>query len=168
MKTKIISIITILFIIASCDKKVYFDIPDYEKPLINNNDTVAFVRNDMNVIDSFSISVTIDYDISDKRYYHEVITLRYNQINKTSKFNQILINHSESTGLSVDGNYYPAIYSKDLSDTSLTIKGFNYNSVFIRERISTSNLIPVKLYYSHKYGIIRYDFLDKSYFELIK
>jgi len=154
-------IITILTFLSSCDKIVYFDIPQNEKPLLNNNDTVCFI--DLNgKIDSFLIKRTDNYRISDKRYYHQEIIIQYKNINLYGSIRDFRIEHRGSTSIYVDGYYFPSIYKNDLV-INLDIKGLKYINVYNLKSLNYPDTIPKSIYYSHKKGIIKYDFSDSSY-----
>lgn len=161
----VLMIIAILILLSSCDEKVYFDISQNEKPLLNNNDTVYF-SDSKNNIDTFIIKLTDEYEVSDKRYYHEVITIQYKNINLSGLVSEFLIEHRASTSISVDGYFFPSIYKNDLV-INLDINGLKYVNVYSKKSIDFPDTIPKSIYYSHTQGIIRYDFSDSNYFEII-
>lgn len=163
MKNILLTIIITTFL-YSCDEKVYFDIPQNEKPLLNNNDTVYF-SDSKNNIDTFIIKLTDEYEVSDKRYYHERITVSYQKINK-SFWERFIVQQGEATSVSVYGYYFPSIYKNDLV-IDLDINGLKYVNVYNKKSINFPDTIPKSIYYSHTQGIIRYDFSDSNYFEII-
>jgi len=72
----------ILIFQFSCDKEVYFNIPKNEKIILKDKDTIVFIDQKYNKIDSFLIRRTDDYRVSDKRYYKEEIIVKYYSLNE--------------------------------------------------------------------------------------
>ena len=161
---KILTIITILLILTSCDNKVYYDIPENEKSLLINNDTVYFNCN-RNKIDTFIIKITNDYEISDKRYYQEFFNIRYKMINKTKTPLNFLIQQGGSTSISVNGNYFPSIYKKD-NVIELNINEIKYKDVYEKYKNNVPDSIPQLVYYSLSHGILKYEFSDSIIYEI--
>jgi len=161
---KVLSIVSLVFVLYSCDKKVYFDIPQNEKPVLTNNDTVYFFCNKYNRIDTFIVGVDDSYVVSDKRYYHENIFMKYSNINKSSSPIKFSINRMESTNISVDGHYYPTIWGNEAT-IDLTMGGINYTSVYRVYDYDFPDTIPRLVYYSHTQGILKYAYSDTVYFE---
>ena len=164
---KIFSITLIILFCYSCDDKVYFDIPQNEKPLLENNDTVYF-SDSKNNIDTFLIKLTDEYIVSDKRYYHENITISFQKLNETSYFKRIYIQQGvDAVNISIDGYYFPTIYKND-NTINFNVGKITYTSVHVKQDNNFPNTIPHLIYYSHTNGILRYDFSDTSYFEIKK
>jgi len=163
----ILAVVSLLF---SCEKDVYFYIPKNENPLLKDSDTVVFIDRKNNYLDSFLIKRLESYNVSDKRYYQEVITIQYNKVNKSSSIAKILTEQMASTNIYIDGYYFPTIYkpaSHDYYNTiNINVSGVNYSTVFVLHNNSCPDSIPNTVYYTHKYGIIRYDFSDGRYYEL--
>lgn len=159
---KIYFTISVLILFCSCDEKIYYDIPQNERPVLNDNDTVYFV-DVKNNIDTFLIKLFEEYEISDKRYYNEVITIQYKNINSPKKYD-FIIEQRGSTSIHVNSHYFPSIYKKD-NVTSIEIDGVTYSNVYNKSG-NFPDTIPNSIYYSHKQGMIRYDFSDTSYFEI--
>ena len=158
-------ILILLLSLLSCDKEVYHNIPKNEKPLLKNNDTVAFMERESNVLDSFLINRTDDYTVSDKRYYQEYIILSYHKIGDNYSFEKFFVQHSANTNISIEGNYFPTYGNADPVD--VTVNGIEYKSVFVRHAVNFSDSIPNTVYYSHQYGIIKYTYSDGRSYELI-
>ena len=161
----ILIFLIILACFYSCDENEYFNIPQNEKPILNNNDTIYF-SDTKNDIDTFIIKLSDEYEISDKRYYHEVITIKYKNVNLFGRISEFSVEHRASTNIYVDGNYCPVIYGNE-NTIDLEIDGETYSSVYLLNVVNRdSDSIPKSIYYSHINGIIRYDFSDSCYFEI--
>lgn len=163
---KIFSIAIFILPLNSCMEKVYFDIPQNEKPIFKNNDTVYFTNAINNEIDTFLIKLADEYEISDKRYYHEKITIIYQNLKRPYLFKRFFIQQgADVASISVDGNYFPTIYKND-NTISMSISGFNYQSIYFEHNNNIPDPMPKSVYYSHSHGIIRYDFSDSNYYEI--
>jgi len=157
-------IIIIVFLLYSCDTKKYTYIPNNEKPILQNNDTAFFIGSE-NKVDTFIIKRRDYYDVSDKLYYQECIDILYQKLNKTSTFKDFSIQQGLSSSLSIDGNYFsPTWEIKNTID--FTLHGVVYHSVYFMQDEMFPDTIPCSIYYTCKYGIIRYDFPDGRYYEL--
>ena len=155
-----------LFLLISCESKETYDIPQNMRPLLKNNDTVVF-KSTKNIIDTFLIKLFDEYAVSDKRYYHERITISYQRLRAPSFFKFFCIQQSEyGTNISYDGNYFPAI-SYDDNSMTLNVNGVNYQSVYQTHYNRFHDSIPTSIYYTHTKGIIRFDYSDNDYFEKI-
>lgn len=157
-------VITLLICLNSCDKEVYFNIPENEKPNLKNNDTICFTDTNQNT-DTFLVKLSDKYEVSDKRYFHEVILIQYKNINPSGLIREFYVEHRSSTSIYVDSYYFPTIY-KNNPLINLDIRGGNYSSVYKNESLNFPDSIPKIIYYSHKHGIIRYDFSNRNYYEI--
>ncbi len=162
---KILIILPIILLFHSCEKKIYFDIPQNEKPVLKNNDTVIF-KSSNNNIDTFLIKLTNEYTVSDKRYYHENIMISFQKLNETSYFKRIYIQQGvDAVNISIDGYYFPTIYKND-NTINFNVGEITYTSVHVKQDNNFPNTIPHLIYYSHTNGILRYDYSDTIYFEM--
>jgi len=167
MKT-ILAILPILFFLYSCEDKIYYNIPKDEKPLLNNGDTICFIDNTNQYIDSFIVKIIDEYEISDKRYYYERITISYHKLKESSSYGIFFIQQGvEITSISFYGYYFPAI-NKNENVVNLNLNGVNYSSVYIKHYNDFPDTIPKTVYYAHKHGIIKYNFSDTLYYTLKK
>jgi len=164
-------ILILLLSLLSCDKEVYHNIPKYEKPLLKNNDTVVFMERESNVLDSFLITRTDDYRVSDKRYYQQIILVRYFCLKEPLSIEKFRFAHGYSTSISIGTNELSIIYETDTNGNENTIdievNGTNYKSVFVRHTVNFPDSIPNTVYYSHQYGIIKYTYSGGRSYELI-
>jgi len=161
-------LISVVLILSSCDKPVYYDIPKREKPLLKDKDTVVFIDKENQMLDTFLIKRTDEYQIYDKNYYYENILVWYKKMGKSTSEKNIFIQQGTTTRISVDGNYFPTIYKPATHEygNTININGIDYQSVFIQSTTSFPDSLPNTVYYSYKYGIIRYDFSDGRCYEL--
>jgi hypothetical protein len=163
---KILAIIPIILLFHSCDDIVYFNIPQDKKPVLENNDTICFFSNKANSIDTFIVTITDDYEIHDKKYYHEFIDIGYQKLKETSHFKRMYVQRGENVAsISVGGYYFPTIYGNEKT-ISLDIGGIRDTSVYFIQGYNFPDTIPRYIYYSHKNGILRYDFVDEYYLKM--
>jgi len=164
----IIFIFLIFLILNSCDDKVYFDILQNEKPVFKNNDIVLFRCSDNYHIDTFLVNLTDEYNISDKKYYHERINISYHTLNRTSFFNKIFVQQSDDvTSISIDGSYFPSIYKND-NTIKIKIGDIEYSSVYHKNNYHDIPIsIPKSIYYSHTQGLLKYYFSDTLFYEIV-
>ncbi|HPS13457.1 MAG TPA: hypothetical protein PLB87_09280 [Prolixibacteraceae bacterium] len=162
---------SILFLLFSCEKEVYHNIPKNEKPLLKDKDTVVFIDKENQMLDTFLIKRTDEYQIYDKNYYYENILVWYKKMGESTSVKDFFIHQSLSTSISINGIYFPTIYKPTTHENDNTIdinvNGINYSSIFVFQASDFPDSIPNTIYYSYQYGIIRYDFSDGRSYELI-
>jgi hypothetical protein len=161
-------LIGIVLFLSSCDKPVYHNIPKNEKPLLKDKDTVVFIERKNQILDTFLIKRTDEYQIYDKNYYYENIVVWYKKMGKSTTLKDFIIHQSLSTSISINGIYFPTIYQSATNENENTIDvgGINYSSVLVFQASDFPDSIPNSIYYSHQYGIIRYDYSDGRCYEL--
>jgi hypothetical protein len=163
-------LISILLFLSSCDKPIYHNIPKNEKPLLKDKDTVVFMEGGSKELDSFLIKRTDEYRIYDKNYYYENILVLYKKMGKSTTEKNIIVQQGTTTRISVDGYYFPTIYKPathgNENTIDININGIDYQSVFVLNTTNFPDSLPNKVYYTHKYGIIRYDYSDGRRYEL--
>jgi len=155
----------ILIFQFSCDKEVYFNIPKNEKIILKDKDTIVFIDQKYNKIDSFLIRRTDDYRVSDKLYYQEEIIVKYYSLNEFTSIEEFGFGQTQSINISFGSYYFPSIFSSQ-KPINIDLNGVNFESVFIMKGAYFPDSIPNKVYYSNQYGIIRYDFSDGRCYEL--
>ncbi len=163
-----------VFSFASCDPHTYYYMPEENKPLLVNNDTVLFVDSLTQKIDTFNIKIFDDYFISDNRSFAEYIVIRCFRQNKLKGFKEFYIfQPSETTVMvSVDSYNYSGIYlnidQSYIIKNDITIKGKIYPTVYVLKPSSNMpDTLPNVVYYTYKYGIVRYDYSDGRKYELM-
>ena len=163
MKYLIILISVILFL-SSCDRPVYHNIPKNEKPLLKDNDTVVFIERGSKELDSFLIIRSDGYIVSDMRYYQDEILSHYNCLNESSSIDKFGFRHGASVIIFIRNNDFPTYGNAD--PVSVIVNGTSYQSVYIRHAFNFPDTIPNTVYFSHQYGIIRYNYSDGRCYEL--
>ncbi len=163
----LIVLIFLCFLLTTCEQKIYYDIPQNDKPLFSNNDTIVFINNTNKKLDKFIVQVYNVYEVQDKRYYHERIIIKYNDINTNSTYKSFSVSHMTATSISIDGNYFPPITKMDTT-INMTIGNTNYNSVYSIYNLDMPDNLPKLMYYSHRHGIIQYQFSDSNYYEIVE
>ncbi|HNW52088.1 MAG TPA: hypothetical protein PKH79_13465, partial [Prolixibacteraceae bacterium] len=98
---------SILFLLFSCEKEVYHNIPKNEKPLLKDKDTVVFIDKENQMLDTFLIKRTDEYQIYDKNYYYENILVWYKKMGESTSIKDFSIHQSLSTSISINGIYFP-------------------------------------------------------------
>jgi hypothetical protein len=145
---------------------VYFDIPQNEKPLLHDKDTVLFVEKTQGSIDSFVVNIESYYRISDKKYYHENILINYQKVHQFSTKFQFSVQRESSTAVSFNSYYYSTIY-QEMSNSNYIINGKTFSSVFeVDSWTDRPDSAPSVVFYSHQQGIIAYKFPDNRVYEL--
>jgi len=176
---KIAIIIATLLTLASCfDKEKYDYIPKDKKPNLRNGDTVYFVNHqDKSLVDTFVIGRYEDYNVYDKTRYVEIIRLSYSPTTNTSTdyshfwfgINYVKSSMRITAGNkdSVNNNKEWTSYDGNGINTEMIINGTKH-SVFIDSASFPTSELPNMIYYSHKEGILRYDYSDTNYYEIKK
>ena len=159
--------------LSSCWEGGYDNIPEDQKPELVNNDTLLFMDSLTNKIDSFQIFFSDYYEISDSRYYSELINIFYTKINNTLNYSKSHISQgSVSIGMYINGQNYDKIVinadQTNITKRDITFRGVLYPSTYVlnQYRFDTDTL-PKTVYYSLKHGIIRYDYADGRKYELV-
>ena len=179
-------LLSVLFL-TSCQKDVYYKVQNNRKPLITDKDTIVFESNQGNV-DSFKIHIVNDVSVSDKQFYTESISIYYDRLNFNIKSspkdslmcrggnNYVIVyaipceNHTSQ----IQAQFEPNGFNEVSNDTSLKIKTNIYSNVHKMTESKESTLLNNRLYdistfyASDQYGIIRFDYRDGEYFEMIK
>jgi hypothetical protein len=175
MKTALKYLIFLLIpFLSSCGEDHYDNIPEDQKPKLTNNDTLLFVDSLTSKVDTFHIRFSIYYDISDSRYYTELIDLGYNLINTIKDVNSFYVRqHYKGAFVYVNSinNYDRIEFNSNQTKPAqqdLLVRGVMYPSTYVlnQYRFDTDTL-PKTVYYSLKHGIIRYDYADGRKYELV-
>jgi len=164
---KNILIILVVILLTNCGMgDIYYNIPENEKPVYEVGDLLIYKSN-TDLYDTLVVKKKkITYEDSDKRYYYEYIELYFAKLEApteyygyTRRYTFVRINwndYSNSFGTLSSGFPEPT--------TTLTIGNHFYPQVF--EFHDTKSSIK-KIYYTHKYYIIKYITEDDVVWELI-
>jgi hypothetical protein len=176
MKNITLFMTVILIGIASCQKDVYLYVQANRKPIIPEGDTIVYKSNLGNV-DSFKIHLDDEIQQSDQKYYKEHINIWYHRINclqMLSRKDSLMCDvgmwytvpyENELSYVQVPGLYWTKTRQVvDLNIDSVTFK--NVNKMIDTANHNTNEISTV--YATDKYGILRYDYVDGEYYELIK
>ncbi|MBN2766187.1 MAG: hypothetical protein JXR27_07405 [Paludibacteraceae bacterium] len=171
MKTALRYLIFLLIpFLSSCWENHYDNIPEDQKPELVNNDTLLFVDSLTNIVDTFNIYFSNYYDISDSRYYTELINIGYILNNQNSFYT--IRQHFKGIFIGVNTKTYDPIYFEENkpkpAQQDLLVRGVTYPNTYVlnQYRFDTDTL-PKTVYYSLKHGIIRYDYADGRKYELV-
>ncbi|MCX7986731.1 MAG: hypothetical protein N2662_07315 [Bacteroidales bacterium] len=155
----LVFIASIAITFTSCEKKEYYYIPADKQTTLKTGDTVCFI-DQHNRVDTFVIKIWRDFIVSDKRYYWESILIRYTKYNKmvfSIKQNQITL-HLSSYG------YYYFEESENYDLIDLEINNNKYKALVYKSLEDFPDTLPSIIYYSYKYGILRYDYNNGNSF----
>ncbi|MBN2766189.1 MAG: hypothetical protein JXR27_07415 [Paludibacteraceae bacterium] len=175
MKTALKYLIFLLIpFLSSCWENHYDNIPEDQKPELTNNNTLLFIDSLTNTVDTFQIRFSIYYDISDSKYFTELIDLGYNLINTIKDINSFYIRqHYKGVFVYVNSinNYDRIEFNSNQTKPAqqdLLVRGVMYPNTYVlnQYRFETDTL-PKTVYYSLKHGIIRYDYADGRKYELV-
>ena len=159
--------------LSSCWEDHYDNIPENKKPELTNNDTLVFMDSLTNTVDTFQISFRNYYEMSDSKYYSEIIDLHYictNHIKVISGF--WIRQHFKAAFVHNHTKTYDPIYFEENkpkpAQQDLLVRGVMYPNIYVlnQYRFETDTL-PKTVYYSLKHGIIRYDYADGRKYELV-
>lgn len=166
-------ILVALVAFCSCGETTFTDIPADDRPLFNTGD-VYYYKSNTQRIDTFyvisrgfRIELDDDYKESYDRDYTEWGYYTIENISSQFFFNMC----QDWTGdVGVYVSYCDEIvYMKKIHEEAITIGRGTYDPVSVFCQDETDNpLIPRTLYYSKKYGIIKYVNADSTTFELTK
>jgi len=168
---------TLLACVSCFDKEKYDYIPKDKKPNLQNDDTVYFVNHqDKSLVDTFVIYRRDNYEVFDKTHYWEIIRLSYSPTTNTSTDYSHFWFNIRYVGLgmgitagnkdSVNNNKWTS-YDGNGINTEMIINGTKH-SVFVDSACFPTPELPSMVYYSHKEGILRYDYSDTNYYEIKK
>lgn len=163
-----LTLITVFLLLNSCAKKKYTDVPQSQRPTLENNDSLFFYCNNGIDIDTFVISTYTYYEGHDKQYYREFISLNYRHVN--NKTNTIVFSIGQSADNTVINVNRAVTQISNNKDTSMNfvINGENYASIYKKELDNYLDSIPRTIYYSQTLGVVRYDYSDSLFYEISK
>ena len=169
---KLIILLTVAFFLLSCVRETHNTIPEDMKPLLVNNDTICFLDSVKNRIDTFCVTLSDDYTVSNGNTYDENIHINYKIINKRASFYSIAILQWSNSMLNVSVTDFRKriFFSTDQNDsikTNINIHGIIYPTVRVFSDRNLSDSIPSTIYYSLQHGIIRYDNLKGRQYKII-
>ena len=173
---KLILILGGIILLSSCNDYVQYDIPQDQISIYKTNDTVIFRdnidnRNDTFRLDISSTYVQFDHSIS-QRYSVYYVLMR----NKTQKefmcTNQYFTRqyntrqYISDMGITIDNSNFFGVSSTPI--TNYIQDGITYPSVFYSHMAYiVPDTMPNSVYFTYKYGIIRYDYKDGRKYELM-
>ena len=174
MKTTLKYLIFLLIpFLSSCWEDHYDNIPEDKKPELVNNDTLVFVDSLTNTVDTFQISFRNYYEMSDSKYYSEIIDLLYNSNNEIQEFNGFRIReHFKGVFVHIQAKDYDYIYFEENkpkpAQQDLLVRGVMYSNTYVLNQYQfETDTLPKTVFYSLKHGIIRYDYADGRKYELV-
>ncbi|MDA3820657.1 MAG: hypothetical protein PF590_09380 [Candidatus Delongbacteria bacterium] len=154
-------------------------------PLIQDNDTLAF-ENSFGEIEYYEIEKNGGYEATDNRF-DEYCDMFYNKLENDSLFfGYFSVNiytmgvNPKSVYESISIEHFSYYYFKSFNSMdeakSYSQNGYLYTDIYIRDSLNSKNndLHPIddaiitKVWYSLKYGIIRYTTKDGEDFKLIR
>jgi len=159
MKSKYISIIFLLFITGCGFDDVYYNIPENEKPVYKNGDILIYKSN-TGLYDTIEINdLFVDYEISDKKYYHEYMQLSFLKY-KSNKIGSIEL-RLNSLFLSWYGIYFKSYDMQNISRSTIYINNKKFENTYILTDFlfypNVNHNKIIKLYYTSKYCVIKYE-----------
>jgi len=167
-----INYILILILFYSCNQITYYNIPEENKPLLTNKDTLFFIDSINNKIDSFYLTLYDHFDLRENSS-EEIISLYYKKLNKSITLKNFhILQLTEYASISV--NEYSFSKSINSSDNNsiilkkdLKIRDIIYPEVYWLTANDFPDSIPNTVYYTFKYGIIRYEYKDGRKYEIM-
>jgi len=166
MRNTITVLSIVLFLFIACDGTTYYYIPDDKKPLLVNIDTLCYLDSLKNNIDSFKISVAKSFQ-SDEEIRVETIIINYTLINMKNNSKNFYTHQTISPPIVGSMGYS---YNRDANSlqSNVSIRGIIYPSVYVmKSSYSSPDTLPNAIYYTYKYGIVRYDYADGRKYERI-
>lgn len=162
---KLIVFISVILFLFSCNKIHYYNIPEDEKPLLVNNDTICFWDSTNNRIDTFNINILHYYDASEELAY-EIIQVHYKILNKHASIKYLDISQSVHVPvISINNQYFTN--NTAIIKNNLSIHGVIYPKVYVFREFGFPDSIPGTIYYTFQQGILRYDYSKTRHYEII-
>jgi len=162
---KLIVFISVIVLFFSCNKVHYYYIPEDEKPLLVNNDTICFLDSANNRIDTTCVNILHYYDASEELAY-EIIEVHYNILNKHASIKYLDISQSVIVSV-ISINYHYFAINTPIIKNNLSIHGIIYPKVYVFQEFGFPDSIPSTVYYTFQHGIIRYDYSKSRHYEII-
>jgi len=172
MKNPIIFIFFLIFLYSCVERTTYYNIPEENKPLLTNKDTLFFIDSINNKIDSFYLTLYDHFDLREHSS-EEIISLYYKKLNKSSTLKNFhILQLTEYASISVNEySFSRSINSIDnnsiILKKDLKIRGITYPEVYWLTAYDFPDSISNTVYYTFKYGIIRYEYKDGRKYEIM-
>ena len=167
MKRIAIIAVTYLFLIAGCGfEDHYINIPDNQKPVYQTGDMLIYKSNS-GLVDTLKVGEnTDDYRVSDKSYHYERI--RTDFYNQGERFSVITM---ELNLLKVSWNGFNLTINELSANAAKTMVINNKQVENVFEFTATSYYLSAdttsKIYYTYKYGVMKYENKSGAIWELI-
>ena len=170
----------LILILVSCDfipipqtKDVTYTYSDDKKPELKINDTIYLKNTINNQKDTFLLDVFSHSKVNDNVSYDQA-TFYYTLLNGDSIYTDIKVNFTNitySAGITFwkNSQFISTSFSKNRTITYGGLNGQTYSSVdvFSKSNSKNTDFIPDTIYFSYKYGILRYEYLDGRVYELV-
>jgi len=165
-----ITVLSIVFLLCTaCERTKYHYIPENERPLLINNDITYFSDSIHSRVDTFKLFVS-NFFQSDESSFDESYILRYNVSNSGKSLDFLILQTTGEANLNINKLFFSThIYSeyKNSYFKEYKLHGITYEDVYVLNDSKLPDSIPNTVYYTFKYGIIRYDYADGRKYELM-
>jgi hypothetical protein len=165
---KLVLFILGLFLLPSCNQIIDYNIPEDQLSIYKINDIVFYKDRINNKIDTFRLEISKTYWGSDHSTYQYYYVHYFKLKNKNEKDYMYTAQTVKGMTISIinsdfNGNRY------DFSTITNYIQtGITYPSVFYANMRYIPDSIPNAVYYTFKYGVLRYEYKDGRIYELMK
>ena len=172
MKNPIIFLFFLILVYSCIESHIYYNIPENMKTLLQNNDTLYFKDTINNKVDSFYLK-TFYYIESRENSSQEHNSIFYNIYNKKTTFSGFRIRQaSKFYSIYIEGksnkNSLEAYVSDTLNLYVLSNKKMSFHDVLVlKSNSDMPDSLPNKVYYTYKYGIVRYEYKDGRKYEIM-
>jgi hypothetical protein len=163
---KLILILCAIISLAACNDFVEYDIPQDQIPIYKTNDTVVFRDYNNNLNDTFSLYVFKTFWKSDHSTYYYYSSTYSLLKNKTKKEYMSTTQNINSMSFAIVNSDFNGVFSSTIANYSQN--GIIYPSAFYANMKYIPDSIPNAVYYTYKYGVLRYEYKNGRIYELIR
>ena len=168
-----VTLVSCNFLTIPMTEDVTYAFTSDKKPETRTNDTIYFKDSGKNLKDTFLLDVFVHSHVNDNVTYYKA-SYYYMVLNRNRRYRDIYVNIS-----SIDYNKsfffeqytqdVPTSFEKKNTITSFVLNDQTYSSVdvFSNRDSTNADFIPNIIYFSCKYGILRYEYLDGRVYELV-
>jgi len=167
---QLIYIISIFIALGCGEKETFYNLAKEDKPIYEINDTLIY----RSILDNYDTLIVVEkinaYEIHDKKYHYEYITIKFKNLDNSSApcSLEIKLNYLSLSWYSV---YYSSNNLNNLLSQSVTINDITYDNVNeLTEFTDYHNEYDeiTKIYYNNRYCVLKYIFSNGEIFELIQ
>jgi hypothetical protein len=152
--------------LLGCDDQVYDNIPQEKRTILGDGDTLIFM-DEHGIRDTMLLEVNRGYENSDKRYNHELFSIRYSKLKNNKVDTKDFLYVLQSTGSVLISSLGASFYVKQTLDSYTLSNGEEIHSVFMEEPNPQYVKTVTRVYYHYRYGVIHFEYTNGRKMELL-